>query len=112
MCTVQETTKERNSDWYEPQLDIPRALDLIDFELGRMVDAIKALVKAEARFTPLAYRALIQEVTLCFHQCRKLSIEQRLLVIEFIEDDTWETSLSEMLDLIDRLGRKKIDGNE
>ncbi len=112
MCTAEETSKQRNSDWYEPQLDLPRGLDLIDLELGRMVDAIKTLVKVEARFTPFAYRALIQEVTWCFHQCRKLSNEQRLLVIEFIEDDTWATSLSEMLDLIDLLGVKKVDGNK
>ena len=109
MCTAERTSNQRNSEWYEPQLDLLRGLDLIDIELGRMVDAIKALVKVEARFTPLAYRALIEEVTWCFHQCRKLSNEQRLLVIDFIEDDTWETSLSEMLGLIDRLGEINLD---
>ncbi|TRZ86751.1 MAG: hypothetical protein D4R83_04045 [Streptomycetaceae bacterium] len=112
MCTAEGTTKQSKSQWYEPQLDLPRTLDLIDLELGRMVDAIKALVKVEARFTPNSYRGLIAEVSWCFNQCRKLTKEQRLVIIDFIEDDTWATSLSEMLRLIDRLGEIKNNENK
>lgn len=112
MCTAEKPSEQRNSDWYEPQLDLPQKLDSIDIELGRMVDAIKALVKAEARFAPRTYRPLIEEVILCLHQSRRLSREQRDLMIDFIENDTWATSLSEMLDLIDRLREKKDDGNK
>lgn len=111
MCTSEGSSKQSIFEWYEPQLDLPRTLDLIDFELGRMVDAVKALVKVEARFTPFAYRGLIAEVSWCLHQCRRLSKEQRLVIIDFIEDDTWATSLSEMLRLIDRLGEIKNNEN-
>lgn len=111
MCTVVGSGEQNSSKWYEPQLDLPRAFDLIDFELGRMVDAVKALVKVEARFTPFAYRGLIAEVSWCLHQCRGISKEQRLVIIDFIEDDTWATSLSEMLRLLDRLSEIKNNEN-
>ena len=111
MCTAEEICSQSNSQWYEPQPVLPRTLDLIDFELGRMVDAVKALMKVEARFTPFAYRGLIAEVSWCLHQCRRLSKEQRLVIIDFIEDDTWATSLSEMLHLLDRLSEIKNNEN-
>jgi len=91
-------------------LDLPRQLDLIDFELGRMVSAIEALINTEARFTQLAYCGLIAEVRWYFHQIRKLSKEQKKGGrIDFIEDDTLERNLCKMLGLIDRLGEIKSD---
>ena len=44
MSNSEELSKAPKPEWREPQLDLSREFDLIDFELGRMVDAIETLI--------------------------------------------------------------------
>lgn len=104
MSNSKEVSKAPKFEWRESQLDLPRELDLIDFELIRMVNAFKSLMQTDARFTPLPFRGLIEEVRCCLHKSRKMSLGQPKLVLSFLEQDTWETSLLEMHGLIDGIG--------